>query len=83
MRKYYIEVYDSARDKIVMQSKWFNTEEKALAFANAITYTSSSICIDLMASEWDILEDTYIDIIKVKTIEDTNWLEDSQREIRI
>lgn len=68
MKKYYIELATNSGD-VILQSKWYNTKEEAIDWAENIDYigwASSILC--LMSSEWDTEEDTYTDIIQEKII---------------
>lgn len=68
MKKYYIELATNSGD-IILQSKWYETEQEALKWAEDIHYigwVSAVLC--LMSSEWDTKEDTYTDIIQEKVI---------------
>jgi hypothetical protein len=68
MKKYYIELATNSGD-VILQSKWYDTKEEAIAWAENIEYigwVSAILC--LMSSEWDTEEDTYIDIIQEKVI---------------
>lgn len=68
MKKYYIELAANSGD-IIFQSKWYETEQEALKWAEDIDYigwVSAVLC--LMSSIWDTEEDTYTDIIQEKVI---------------
>lgn len=68
MKKYYIELTTESGD-IILQSKWYETEQEALKWAEDIHYikwASGVLC--LMSSVWDIGEDMYTDIIQEKVI---------------
>lgn len=68
MKQYYIELATNSGD-IILQSKWYKTEQEALKWAEDIQYigwTSAVLC--LMSSVWDVEEDTYTDIIQEKVI---------------
>ena len=68
MKKYYIELATNSGD-IILQSKWYETEQEALKWAEDIHYiglVSDVLC--LMSSIWDTKEDTYTDIIQKKVI---------------
>lgn len=68
MKKYYIELATNSGD-VILQSKWYDTKEEAIAWAENVEYIgwiSAILC--LMSSEWDTEEDTYIDIIQEKVI---------------
>lgn len=68
MKKYYIELATNSGD-IILQSKWYETEQEALKWAGDIHYigwVSAVLC--LMSSVWDVGEDTYTDIIQEKVI---------------
>lgn len=68
MKKYYIELATNSGD-VILQSKWYNTKEEAIAWAENVEYIGwSSVILCLMSSEWDIEEDIYIDIIQEKVI---------------
>ena len=68
MKKYYIEVYDQERGFAILQSKWYDTEAQAQAYADGIEYISDRVSVDLMESEWDTAEDSYTDITLNKRI---------------
>lgn len=68
MKKYYIELATNSGD-IILQSKWYETEQEALKWAEYIHYigwVSAVLC--LMSSVWDTEENTYTDIIQEKVI---------------
>lgn len=68
MKKYYIELATDSGG-IILQSKWYETEQEALRWAEDIHYIewiSAVLC--LMSSIWDTKEDTYTDIIQEKVI---------------
>ena len=68
MKKYYIELATNSGD-IILQSKWYDTEQEALKWAEDIHYigwVSAVLC--LMSSIWDTEEDMYTDIIQEKVI---------------
>ena len=68
MKKYYIELATNSGD-VILQSKWYDTKEEAIAWAENVEYIGwSSDILCLMSSEWDTEEDTYIDIIQEKVI---------------
>lgn len=68
MKKYYIELATNFGD-VILQSKWYDTREEAIAWAENVEYMGRSYDIlCLMSSEWDTEEDTYIDIIQEKVI---------------
>lgn len=61
MKKYYIEIFDDSGDYI-FQSAWFKSEQKAIDWANKITYLGGKYNAGLMSAEWDRENDTYTDI---------------------
>jgi hypothetical protein len=68
MKKYYIELATDSGD-IILQSKWYETEQEALKWAEDIHYIGwASAVLCLMSSVWDTEEDTYTDIIQEKVI---------------
>ena len=69
MKKYYIEIADANNfGEFIMQSEWFDTEEKAIEWANNVTFLQCEYEIYLMSSEWDITKDIYTDIKCVRNI---------------
>lgn len=68
MKRYYIELATNSGD-IILQSKWYETEQEALKWAEDIQYIGwASAVLCLMSSIWDIEEDTYTDIIQEEVI---------------
>jgi hypothetical protein len=68
MKQYYIELATNSGD-IILQSKWYETEQEALKWAEDIQYIGwASAVLCLMSSVWDVEEDTYTDIIQEKVI---------------
>lgn len=68
MKKYYIELATNSGD-IILQSKWYETKQEALKWAEDIDYIGyiyTVLC--LMSSEWDTEEDVYTDIIQEEII---------------
>ena len=69
MKKYYIEVvWHNNNENYMLQSKWFNTEEEALEWANNIDYVVEYIDVYLMSSVWDVEKDYYEDIVVERKI---------------
>lgn len=69
MKKYYIEIYPHDKDiknrnsdDYLIQSRWYNTEEKALQWANDIDYKDEAYDVCLMSARWDEKQDVYHDI---------------------
>ena len=53
----------------MLQSKWYETEQEALKWAEDIHYIRwVSTVLRLMSSIWDVEEDTYTDIVQEKVI---------------
>lgn len=67
MKKYYIELA-SDYNIVLAQSKWYNTEEEALEFAQHIDFIHARSTLYLMSSVWDENEDKYTDIIQERII---------------
>lgn len=65
MKKYYIELATDSGD-IILQSKWYETEQEALKWAEDIHYVRLVLC--LMSSVWNVKEDMYTEIIQEKVI---------------
>lgn len=70
MDKYYIEIscYDDPCDYI-MQSQWFDDENKAIEWAKKISFLDKNYEICLMRSAWDFENEIYIDIECVRRID--------------
>lgn len=69
MKKYYIEISDTNNSgEYIMQSEWFDTEEKAIEWWNNIKFLDIHYDVYLMASEWNLEEDTYTDIECIRCI---------------
>lgn len=46
MKKYYIEIVDPTKQRpYEIQSRWFDTEEEALEWANTIDYCDLTVCL--------------------------------------
>ena len=68
MKKYYVEiVWDKEESMYIIQSKWYETEEKAIEWAKEIDYLDGHYTMYLMSSEFN--EDgEYGDIIQEKEL---------------
>lgn len=62
MKKYYIELWDENGFVYIAQSKWYETREQALAFAEQIEFCR--VRISLMSGVWDYETDFYEDIVQ-------------------
>lgn len=62
MKKFYIEIVDLISDDYVLQSKWYDTEEKAIEWARGIDYVDKMYTINLLSANWDEENETYGDI---------------------
>lgn len=62
MKKYYIELWDENGFVYIAQSKWYDTKEQALAFAEQIEFCR--VKISLMSTVWDYETGNYADIIQ-------------------
>lgn len=61
--KYYIEIEDlEAPYECIMQSKFFDTEEQAVEWSEAITWLDEDLSISLMEADWDDKNEWYNDI---------------------
>lgn len=69
--KFYVEV-TAKRDyqtdiPYILQSEWFNTEQKAIQWAKKISYLSNEYDVYLMIAEWEN-EEYYTDIQLLRNI---------------
>ena len=62
-KRYYIEIWENdGLEPFILQSKWFDTEEQALAWLDTIDYIDNKYSISLMSGMYDKETDCYEDI---------------------
>ena len=64
-KKYYIEIWSMNREfenPYIIQSRWFDTPEEAIQWAESIDYLDNEFCKSLMSAEWNEEENQYKDI---------------------
>lgn len=65
VKKYYVEIWPidgGYTHPYIMQSRWFDTPEEAIKWAEGIDYMDNEFCKSLMSAEWNEAENRYEDI---------------------